>query len=29
MIDARTLAILDLLHAGYHPPAPGHPITMP
>ncbi len=25
MIDAPTIAILDLLHHGYHPPAPHHP----
>ncbi len=25
MIDARTIALLDLLHHGYYPPAPGHP----
>jgi hypothetical protein len=25
MITAADLAILDLLHLGYHPPAPSHP----
>ncbi len=24
-MNARTLAILDLVHQGYHPPAPDHP----